>query len=188
MGNLTTAKAITFLDIETTHLDPKQSAILSISIVTDWDDGTQDVWTTKIKPKDIELHYASPEAIKVCNYSDEDWKDAPNFNKVADTIIKKLCDDFLGTQWEYRSLIRLKANLYPQTNVLRIHGKHQDFSYKHTAAILYINSNDGYTEFEDGRCIESIENRLLVFDGSLMHNSTNCTNRKARINLSLNYF
>ena len=90
MGNLTTAKAITFLDIETTHLDPKKSAVLSISIITDWDNGTQDVWTTKIKPKDIELHYASPEAIKVCNYSDEDWEDAPSFNNVADTIIKKL--------------------------------------------------------------------------------------------------
>jgi len=118
----------------------------------------------------------------------DDASNSPFYQRIRDTIIKKLCDDFLGTQWEYRSLIRLKANLYPQTNVLRIHGKHQDFSYKHTAVILYINSNDGYTEFEDGRCIESIENRLLVFDGSLMHNSTNCTNRKARVNLGLNYF
>ena len=38
LGNLTTAKAITFLDIETTHLDPSKSAILSISIITDWED------------------------------------------------------------------------------------------------------------------------------------------------------
>ena len=51
MANLTTAKAITFLDIETTHLDPKRSAVLEISIVTDWEGGNTDVWTTKIKPK-----------------------------------------------------------------------------------------------------------------------------------------
>ena len=90
MGNLTTAKAITFLDIETTHLDPKQSAILSISIVTDWDNGKQDVWTTKIKPKDIELKYASKEALEVCHYSDEEWKDAPSFEDVAETIANKI--------------------------------------------------------------------------------------------------
>ena len=90
MANLTTAKAITFLDIETTHLDPSRSAVLSISIVTDWDNGQQDVWTTKIKPASTELEYASEEALKVCNYSAEEWKDAPSFSEVAETIAKKL--------------------------------------------------------------------------------------------------
>jgi len=90
MANLTTAKAITFLDIETTHLDPKQSAVLSISIVTDWDNGKQDVWTTKIKPKEIELKYASKEALDVCHYSDEEWSDAPSFEDVAETIANKI--------------------------------------------------------------------------------------------------
>ncbi len=91
MGNLTTAKAITFLDIETTHLDPKKSAILSISIITDWDStGRTEVWTTNIKPRDIELEYASPEALKICNYSKAEWHDAPFFEDVAETIAKKL--------------------------------------------------------------------------------------------------
>ena len=90
MGNLTTAKAITFLDIETTHLDPKRSAILSISIITDWDNGQQDVWTTKIKPRDLEIEYASNEALNICNYRDDDWEDAPFLEDVTETIIKKL--------------------------------------------------------------------------------------------------
>ena len=90
MANLTTAKAITFLDIETTHLDPKQSAVLSISIVTDWDNGQQDVWTTKIRPRDLELEYASDDALEVCKYNDDEWADAPMFEEVADTIAKKL--------------------------------------------------------------------------------------------------
>ena len=75
MANLTTAKAITFLDIETTHLDPKQSAVLSISIITDWDNGQQDVWSTKIRPRDLELEYASPDALRVCKYDDDEWSD-----------------------------------------------------------------------------------------------------------------
>jgi ATP-dependent DNA helicase DinG len=90
MANLTTAKAITFLDIETTHLDSTRSAVLSISIITDWDNGQQDVWTTKIKPASIELEYASEEALKVCGYNAEEWKDAPSFTEVAETIAKKL--------------------------------------------------------------------------------------------------
>ncbi len=90
MANLTTSKAITFFDIETTHLDPSKSAILSISIITDWEDGKRDTWSTKIKPKDVELEFASPEALKVCNYSDEEWEGAPSFKSVAHEIIKRL--------------------------------------------------------------------------------------------------
>ena len=90
MGNITTAKAITFLDIETTHLDASKSAILSISIITDWDGGKQDVWTTKIKPKDIEMQFASKEALEVCMYSEEEWADAPSFSEVAPEIAKRL--------------------------------------------------------------------------------------------------
>ena len=90
MGNITTAKAITFLDIETTHLDNSKSAILSISIITDWDGGKQDVWTTKIKPKDIEMQFASKEALEVCMYNEEEWADAPSFKDVAPEIAKRL--------------------------------------------------------------------------------------------------
>ena len=90
MGNLTTAKAITFIDTETTHLDPSQSAILSISICTDWEDGKQDVWTTNIKPKDVEMKFASAEALKVCGYNPEEWKDAPTFEEVAHEIAKRI--------------------------------------------------------------------------------------------------
>ena len=90
MGNFTTAKATTFFDIETTHLDPKRSAILEISIITDWESGNTDVWTTKIKPRSVELEFASEEALKICGYNEEDWSDAPTFEEVADTIAKKL--------------------------------------------------------------------------------------------------
>ena len=90
MGNFTTAKAITFLDTETTHLDPKRGAILQISIITDWEDGRSDKWSTKIKPRDVELQYASEEALKICNYNEDKWEDAPYFEDVAHTIAKKL--------------------------------------------------------------------------------------------------
>jgi DNA polymerase III epsilon subunit-like protein len=90
MGNFTTAKAVTFLDIETTHLDNKKSAVLEISIITDWENGNSDTWTTKIKPRPIELEFASEEALKICGYDEKEWQDAPTFEEVADTIARKL--------------------------------------------------------------------------------------------------
>ena len=35
--------------------------------------------------------------------------------------------------------------------------------------------------------IENIENRLLLFDSSLEHHSTSCTNVKCRLNININY-
>ena len=90
MGNFSTARAVTFLDIETTHLSPERSAILQISIVTDWEDGRQDVWTTKIKPKPIELSFASSEALDICGYDEVEWTDAPTFEEVAPEIASRL--------------------------------------------------------------------------------------------------
>ena len=49
MGNFASAKAVTFLDTELTHLDPQFSALLEICFITDWDNGTQSTFYTKIK-------------------------------------------------------------------------------------------------------------------------------------------
>ena len=90
MGNFSTARSVTFLDIETTHLSPERSAILQICIITDKEGGGQDVWKTKIKPREIELEFASKEALRVCNYSPEKWEDAPRFEDVAQEIADRL--------------------------------------------------------------------------------------------------
>lgn len=90
MANLASSRAVTFIDVETTHLDQKRSAILSISVITDWENGSQDVWSTKIKPKDIEIEFASSEALSVCKYNAEEWSDAPYLEEVAGEIIKRL--------------------------------------------------------------------------------------------------
>jgi DNA polymerase III epsilon subunit-like protein len=90
VSNLASAKAITFFDIETTHLDSRQSAILQISFITDWEDGRQDKWSTKIKPNKLELEFASREALKICGYSEKDWESAPSFSQVAEEISKRL--------------------------------------------------------------------------------------------------
>ena len=48
-------------------------------------------------------------------------------------------------------------------------------------------SIDGFTDFETGERVESVKNRLLLFDGSIPHSSSTPTNTKERLLLSVTY-
>ena len=87
-----------------------------------------------------------------------------------------------------RAIIRMKANLYPSLPTLSVHGFHVDQTYEHKGAIYYVNNNDGYTELEDGTKIESVANRLVLFDSSKPHRSTGCTDAPVRVTINFNYF
>ena len=87
-----------------------------------------------------------------------------------------------------KSLVRVKANLYINTSKIIKHGFHVDTPFDCSAAILYINTNDGYTYFEDRSMIESVENRLVIFSSSLKHGGTTTTNQQRRILININYF
>ena len=87
-----------------------------------------------------------------------------------------------------RALMRIKANLYYRTPTLNEHPEHMDYDFPHKGAIYYINDNDGYTVLKGKHRIKSEANSLLLFDPSEPHNSTSCTDAKARININFNYF
>lgn len=87
-----------------------------------------------------------------------------------------------------KSIIRVKANFYPKTNKIEEHDKHVDFDFEHKGFIFYINTNDGFTRLKNNEKIESIENRGLLFDASIEHNSSTCTNQNGRVNINFNFF
>ena len=91
-------------------------------------------------------------------------------------------------QLNIKSLIRIKINMYPNTEKLHEHGMHVDYDYPHKAAILSINTCDGYTKLEDDTKIDSVANRMLLFDASKPHSSTTCTDQPVRMNINFNYF
>lgn len=101
-----------------------------------------------------------------------------NFSSIIN-IISKL---------NVKSLIRVKANMYVRGTKLIKHAAHVDYPFTHKGAIYYINTNNGKTILEDGTKIDSVANRLLFFDPSKKHSSTNCTDQKVRININFNYF
>jgi hypothetical protein len=89
---------------------------------------------------------------------------------------------------EVKAVIKAKINLYTNVNEFVENEDHVDYSYEHKGAILYLNTNNGYTILEDGTKIESIENRLLKFEPHKIHRSTHCTDVKRRMNINFNYF
>ena len=109
-------------------------------------------------------------------------------HKTNSNHYESMIENIFLEKLDVKSLIRAKANLYPGSSKLTEHGNHQDFPYEHVGAIYYINNNDGYTKLEDDTKIESVANRLLKFDASKPHTSTDCTNDKYRININFNYF
>ena len=88
---------------------------------------------------------------------------------------------------DVKHLIRMKANFYPNTERLQEHPMHVDMEFSHSGAILSLNTCDGYTKLKDGTKIDSVANRVLLFDGNKEYCSTNATNVFARFNFSINY-
>ena len=97
--------------------------------------------------------------------------------------------EFFREKLGMASLVRIKANLNPVTETLQIHDDawHNDFDNM-TTAIYYLNTNNGFTKFENGDKVNSVANRIVIFDSNLKHTGTSCTDSYARLLINLNYF
>ena len=134
-----------------------------------------------LNPKVDTIDCNELENIQFTNYMYDDLQPkAPEYGIVEPFI----SDPRLGIT----ALVRIKANLTMRTPKVITHGFHKDGKCHHTSAIYYVNSNDGYTEFEDGTQIESIGNRLLVFDSQISHTGSTCTNSRVRCVINFIYY
>ena len=105
----------------------------------------------------------------------------------ASTYYPFVYENFISKISDLRSIIRSKVNCYPRTDKNVLHAFHQDFLYPHRALILSLNTCDGFTRLEDGTKVDSVANRLLLFNSSQNHNSSTTTNAKGRYNININY-
>ena len=84
-------------------------------------------------------------------------------------------------------IIRAKINLYPYQNEHMKSAYHIDQAAKHKVLLLSINTNNGYTEFENGSVFNAVENNAIIFDGAEGHRSVSQTDNSAKINININY-
>jgi hypothetical protein len=100
-----------------------------------------------------------------------------DFFKTIDPLLNKLNILFLR---------RAKVNCYTKTEKLIKHKAHKDLPMPHEGAILSLNTCNGGT-YVGKKFIKSVANRVLLFDPSVSHSSTNCTNQQARFNININW-
>jgi len=93
------------------------------------------------------------------------------------------------------SLFRIKANLLTRTSEIVENKLHSDMSIlpeekqkQWTTSIFYINTNNGYTKFENGTKVNSVANRMISFASNLQHTGTSCTDKRTRVVINFNYY
>ena len=100
------------------------------------------------------------------------------------------------TKLDARALVRCKVNSICREEEVVVHGFHTDINYLDhptkfdgmKTAILYLNTNNGYTCFEEGTKVESVANRCVTFPAHYKHSGTTCTDVHRRLALNLVYF
>ena len=102
-----------------------------------------------------------------------------NYIEIFSSSIEKL---------KVKLLVRIKANMSPRTSKPVYGGYHSDVDLKCKTAILYINTNNGFTQFKDGNKVESLANRMVIFDSKDRHSGVTCTDQKRRVVVNFNYF
>ncbi len=90
------------------------------------------------------------------------------------------------------TFFRVKANLNNKTPEHIMGEWHTDFRDKKTmkdmqTAIFYINTNNGYTAFKNGDKVESVANRMVMFDCSTEHAAVTCTDEDRRVVVNFNF-
>jgi hypothetical protein len=100
-----------------------------------------------------------------------------DFFKTIDPLLNKLNILFLR---------RAKVNCYTRSEKIIKHRAHKDLPMSHEGAILSLNTCNGGT-YVGKKFIKSVANRVLLFDPSVSHSSTNCTNQQARFNININW-
>ena len=107
---------------------------------------------------------------------DKNQQNSNYFNQIGMPILGRL---------NFNYLQRVKVNCYTKKPTQIITGMHTDFPEKHQVALYSVNTNNGYTLFENGDKAPSVENQLVLFDGSLKHCSVAQTDENVRININI---
>jgi hypothetical protein len=112
------------------------------------------------------------------NFYCDDRINSGSYNSLIIPILNKL---------NIKKLINIRANLVLKKDKQFSSDLHIDHDFEHTTAILYINTNNGYTELEKDIKIPCEENKMLIFNGKILHKAVSQTDEDRRIVINFNY-
>ena len=85
------------------------------------------------------------------------------------------------------AILRVKVNATPKGAPVKQWNTDWQLSTPNKTCVIYLNDNNGYTEFRDGKKILSVKNTAVVFDSNLEHRGVPSTDTR-RLVLNINYF
>ena len=85
-----------------------------------------------------------------------------------------------------KKLFDVRANLLVPTKEHIYHEFHTDRNVPHTVALFYVTDCNGFTILKDTAKVECVQNRMLLFDGSIEHRSVSSTD-EPRCVININY-
>ena len=93
------------------------------------------------------------------------------------------------------AIYRIKSNLLTKTSAIIENKFHVDMGVlpeerqkQWTTSIFYMNTNNGYTKFENGTKMNSVANRMITFPSNMKHKGTSCTDERTRVVINFNYY
>ena len=109
-----------------------------------------------------------------------------NYSSVCENLMTKL-----GVSSKSR-IIRIKANMNPQTFFHKNGGYHVDYIdddevEKITTAVYYVNTNNGWTHIKGYGKVKCKENRIALFDSRTQHAGFSCTDQDVKVVININY-
>ena len=110
----------------------------------------------------------------------ERFQESPNLS-ILSALMKKIKENVSD-----QNILRIRSSLYPRRSSQNPDPMHLDYDFPHKVCIYYVNTNNGYTMFENGEKVSSVENRLLIFDGLEKHCSVVQTDTAARFIININ--
>ena len=103
-----------------------------------------------------------------------------NYYNITEPLVKKI---------NAKVILRVKSNLLTKNENPKYFSYHKDFIYPTAkTAIYYVNTNNGCTLFEDGTEVQSVENRMVIFDNNIFHTGKSCSDESTRVLINFNYF
>ena len=96
---------------------------------------------------------------------------------------------------EVATFRRVKANLQLVQPERVFSDFHQDYHNGEGTAdtnmwvgLYYLNTNDGYTEFEDGTIVNSVADRMVFFNNEYKHRGVSQLDKKERLVINFNFY
>ena len=120
------------------------------------------------------------------NFEHNFWSGIEYSNRYND-----VCQAWIDMYVKPTALIKVRGKLYPKSKKIKEWKMNPDVHWKHEncmTSILHINTNNGYTKFENGEVVKSVRNRLVTFPAHLKHTGSTCTDKQYRCIINLNYY